>query len=335
MVQSRQGSWDTRRVMLHLLVMPLLMSASALAQVSPPPYPVKPVRLIVPFAAGGPTDILARTIGQKLTEAFGHQVITDNRAGANGNIGTELVVKAPPDGYTLLLASAGILTVNPSLYSRLPFDTTKDLAPITLAAAITNVLIVHPTLPVKSVREMIQLAASRPGQLSYASSGNASASHLAMELFKSMAHVDIAHIPYKGAAPGITDLMGGHVQVMFIGLPGALPPIRAGKLKALGVSSPRHSRAAPELPTISESGLPGFEVVNWLGVLAPAATSKEIIAKLNREIVKALRLPDTTEKLNGQGFETLGGTPEQFAAYMQTELAKWAKVVKASGAKAD
>ena len=334
MVESHQASRHTRRVIALVLVALLVTSTAAWAQTSPA-YPAKPIRLIVPFTPSGPTDILARAIGQKLTEALGPQVVVDNRPGANGNIGTELVVKSPPDGYTLLLASAGILTVNPSLQSRLPFDVTRDLAPITLAASITNVLVVHPALPVKSVKDFIRLAQSRPGQLSYASSGMGSASHLAMELFKSTARVDILHVPYKGAAPGITDLMGGHVQVMLIGLPGALPPIKAGKLKALAVSSLRRSPAAPELLTIAESGLPGFEVINWLGVLAPAGTPRDIITKLNQEIGKALRQPDTTEKLVNQGFETIAGTPEQFAAYMKSETAKWAKVVKAGGAKAD
>lgn len=334
MVESHQGSRHTHRVITVALMALPLASAAAWAQTSPA-YPAKPIRLIVPFTAGGPTDILARVIGQKLNETFGPQVIVDNRPGANGNIGTELVAKSLPDGYTLLLASAGILTVNPSLRSRLPFDVTRDLAPVTLTTSITNVLVVHPALPVKSVQDFIRLARSRPGQLSYASAGTGSASHLAMELFKSTARVDILHVPYKGATPGITDLMGGHVQVMLIGLPGALPPVSAGRLKALAVSSLRRSPAVPELPTIAESGLPGFEVINWLGVLAPAGTPRDIITKLNQEIVKGLQQPDTKAKLVSQGFETMGGTPEQFAAYMKSETAKWAKVVKATGAKAD
>jgi len=266
---------------------------------------------------------------------LGFQVIVDNRPGADGNIGTELAAKSLPDGYTLLLATAGILSVNPSLHSRLPFDVARDLAPIALAASITNVLIVHPSLPVKSVKDFIRLAQSRPGQLSYASSGTGSASHLAMELLKSTAHIDVVHIPYKGAAPGITDLIGGQVQVMLIGLPGALPAIKAGRLKALAVSSLRRSPAAPELPTIAEAGLPGFEVINWLGVLAAAGTSSDIIAKLNQEIDKALRQADVKERLVNQGFEVMGGTPEQFSAYIKRETAKWAKVVTATGAKAD
>jgi len=334
MVESHPRSRRSRRVITLALAVLLVASTAAPAQTSTA-YPVKPIRLIVPFAAGGPTDILARTIGQKLTQALGFQVIVDNRPGADGNIGTEIAAKSPPDGYTLLLATAGILTVNPSLHSRLPFDVVRDLAPIALAASITNVLIVHPSLPVKSVKDFIRLAQSRPGQLSYASSGTGSASHLAMELLKSTAHIDVVHIPYKGAAPGITDLIGGQVQVMLIGLPGALPAIKAGRLKALAVSSLRRSPAAPELPTIAEAGLPGFEVINWLGVLAAAGTSSDIIAKLNQEIDKALRQADVKERLVNQGFEVMGGTPEQFAAYIKRETAKWAKVVTATGAKAD
>ena len=334
MVERHHRDWHTRRVILAAVAAQLVATAAAFAQASPA-YPTKSIRLVAPFAAGGPTDILARAIGQKLTAAFGPQVLVDNRPGADGNIGTEIVVRAPPDGYTLLLASAGILTVNPGLHSRQPFDVVKDLAPITLTAAITNVLVVHPALPVNSVKEFIRLAQLRPGQLSYASAGTGSASHLAMELFKSSARVDLLHVPYKGAAPAVIDLMGGHVQTMLIGMPAALPPVNAGKLKALAVSSLTPSPAAPALPTIAESGLPGFEVINWLGMLAPAATANEIIAKLNQAIVKALREADTHEKLASQGFTAMGGSPAQFAAYMRTETEKWAKVAKASAAKAD
>ena len=334
MVETHQRRRHTRGVVLIAVAAQFCVTAVAYAQVSPV-YPVKSIRLVVTFPPGGPADILARAIGQQLTAAIGQQVFVDNRPGANGNIGTEIVAKAPADGYTLLLATAGILAVNPSLHSRLPFDVAKDLAPITLLAANTNALIVHPALPAKSVKEFIALARARPGQLSYASSGTGAASHLAMELFKSTAGIDILHIPYKGAAPGIIDLIGGHVQAMLIGMPAALPPVKAGKLRALAVSSLRRSPVAPELPTIAESGLPGFEVVNWTGMLATGGTSAEIIAKLNQEIVRVLRQADTNEKLASQGFEALGGSPEQFAAYIKTETVKWAKVVAASGARAD
>ncbi len=308
--------------------------AAAVAQ-APATYPARPLRLVVPFAAGGPADILARAIGVKLTAALGPQVIVDDRPGANGNIAAEFVARAAPDGYTLLIATAGILAVNPSLNSRLPFDVAKDFAPVALAVAITNALIVHPSLPVHSVRDFIRLAKTRPGQLSYASSGTGAASHLSMELFKSTAGIDVLHVPYRGAAPAIVDLIGGHVQAMLIGLPAALPPLKANKVNALAVSSLQRSAVAPELPTIAEAGLPGFEVVNWTGVVAPAGTPPEIITRLNQEIVKALRQRDTREKLASQGFETMVGTPGEFAAYIKTETAKWAKVVARSGARAD
>lgn len=298
-------------------------------------YPAKSLRLIVPFSAGGPTDILARFLGQKLTESWGRQVVIDNRPGGAGNIGAELVAKSAPDGYTLLLATAGILTVNPHLFRKLPFDTLRDFAPVTLAAYNPNILVVHPSLPVKSVKELIQLARKRPGELSYGSAGVGSASHLATETFKSIAGIDIVHVPYKGAAPGVNDLIGGHVQMMLIGLPVALPHVRSGKLRALGVSTPKRSPLAPELPTISESGLPGFQKINWLGLLVPAATPKEIVARLNAEVVRILRLPDTRTRLLAQGFEPVGGTPEQLTEYMKTELAKAGEIVKKSGIKAD
>lgn len=321
---QQHGSW--------LLV---LVCALAVSCAHAQGYPTKSIRLIVPFSAGGPTDILARAIGQKLTESWNQQILVDNRPGGAGNIGAELVARSAPDGYTLLLSTAGILTVNPHLFKKLPFDTARDFAPITLAAFNPNILVVHPSLPVKSVKELIQLAKKRPGELSYGSAGVGSASHLATETFKAMAGIDMAHIPYKGAAPGINDLIGGHVQVMLIGLPGALPHVRSGKLRALGVSTPRRFAAAPEFPTISESGLPGFEKINWLGLLAPAGTSKDVIAKLNAEVVRVLRLPDTKARLLAQGFEPVGGTPEQLADYMKAEFAKSGEIVKRAGIRAD
>ena len=298
-------------------------------------YPARPLRLVVPFAAGGPTDILARVIAQRLSERWGQQTVIDNRPGGGGNIGAELVVKAAPDGYTLILATQGILSVNPSLYRNLRFDPVRDFAPVSMAAAMANILIVHPSLEAKTVRELIQLAKAKPGQLLYASAGSGSASHLATEMFKSMAGVDIAHVPYKGAAPAVVDLLGGHVQVMLIGLPAGLPSARTGRLRALGVSSLQRSAAAPELPTLNESGFPGFEVVNWLGVLAPAGTPPAILDKLNAEVQAILRLPDTRERLLGQGFEPGGNTRAQFANYIKAELARWTKVVKDSGARAE
>ncbi len=298
-------------------------------------FPTKSIRIVVPFSAGGPTDILARAIGEKLSDSWNQQVVIDNRAGGAGNIGAEIVARSAPDGYTLLLATAGILTVNPHLFKKLPFDTVRDFAPITLAAFNPNILVVHPSLPVRSVKELIQLAKKRPRELSYGSAGIGSASHLATERFKSIAGIEMAHIPYKGAAPGVNDLIGGHVQVMLIGLPVALPHVRSGRLRALGVSTSQRSPLAPELPTISESGLPGFEKINWLALLAPTGTPAHIIAKLNGDVVKVLHLPDTKARLLAQGFEPMGGMPQQLADYINAELAKSGEIVKSSGIRAD
>jgi tripartite-type tricarboxylate transporter receptor subunit TctC len=298
-------------------------------------YPSKAIRMVVPFPPGGTTDILARVAGQKLTEALGQQVIIDNRAGAGGNIGTELVAKSPPDGYTLLTDPGSTLTINPSLFSKLPFDTLKDFAPVTILAAVPNVLVVHPSLPVKNVKELIALAKSKPGQLNYASTGAGQSTHLSMELFKTLAGVDIAHIPYKGSSPALTDLLGGQVPMMFDNMPSSLPHVKAGKLRALAVSTLKRSPALPQLPTVAESGLPGFEVSVWFAVLAPAGTPREIVQRLNGALVKALQSPDVKQRLADQGAEPVGNTPEQFTAVLQRDLVKWAKVVKDANVKLD
>jgi tripartite-type tricarboxylate transporter receptor subunit TctC len=296
-------------------------------------YPAKAIRMIVPFPPGGTTDILGRIAGQKITEALGQQVIIDNRAGAGGNIGTELVAKSPPDGYTLLTDPGSTLTINPSLFSKLSFDPLKDFAPITILAAVPNMLEVHPSLPVKNVRELIALAKTKPGQLNYASTGAGQSTHLSMELFKTMAGIDLNHIPYKGSAPALTDLLGGQVSLMFDNMPSSLPHVKAGKLRALAVSTLKRSPTMPQLPTVAESGLPGFEVSVWFAVLAPAGTPREVVNKLNAVLVKALQAPDVKERLASQGAEAVGNTPEQFSAQMKRDLVKWAKVVKDSGAK--
>ncbi len=298
-------------------------------------YPAKPVRMIIPFPAGGTTDIVGRIASQKLTEALGQQVVPDNRAGAAGNIGTEVVAKAPPDGYTLLTAPGSTLTIHPSLYAKLPFDPLKDFAPISILAAVPNALVVHPSLPVRSVKDMVALAKSRPGQLNYASTGAGQSTHLSMELFKTMAQVNIVHIAYKGSAPAITDLLGGHVPLMFDNMPSALPHVKAGKLRALAVSTAKRSPVAPEIPTVAESGLPGFEVSVWFAVLAPAATPREIVERLNRTLAKALQASDTRERLASQGAEPIGNTPEEFTAQMKRDLVKWAKVVRDANIKLD
>ena len=298
-------------------------------------YPTKPIRMVLPFPPGGTTDILGRVAAQKLTEALGQQVIPDNRPGASGNIGTEQVAKAPPDGYTLVTAPGSTLTIHPSLYAKLGFDPLKDFAPVTIIAAVPNLLVVHPSLPVRTVKELIALAKARPDQLNYASTGAGQSTHLSMELFKSMAGVKITHVPYKGSAPAVTDLIGGHVSLMFDNMPSALPHAKAGKLRGIAVSTLKRAAVTPELPTVAESGLPGFEVNVWFGVLAPAGTPRDIVQRLHGVLVKALQSPDVRERLSTQGAEPVGNTPEQFTAQMKADLVKWAKVVKAANIKLD
>ena len=323
-----------RAVLACVFVNALFASYSA-AQGLTSTYPAKPIRIVVPFSPGGPADMIARPIAQGLTESWSQQVIVDHRAGAGGTIGAELLAKSPPDGYTLMIATPGIVAVNPGLQSKLPYDTLRDFAGVTNAVTSANIMVVHPSMPVASVVDLIRIARARPGQMTYASSGNGSASHLGTEMFKSMAKVDIVHIPYKGAAPGVIDLIGGHVQLMIIGIPVALPQVRTGKLKALGVTTVKRSPAAPEIPTLNESGLPGYEVVNWYGVIAPAKTPRDIVLKLNAELRRILHAPEMRPRLQAQGFEPAGNTPEEFDAYIRSELAKWTKVVKQSGIKPD
>ena len=298
-------------------------------------YPARPVRFVVAFPPGGGTDIIARSIAQKLAERIAQQVVVDNRPGAGGNIGTDIVVKSAPDGYTMLMGSAGPLAINANLFGKMPFDPIRDLAPVTLAASTPNVLLVHPSLRAASVGDLIALAKARPGEINFASSGYGTPAHLAGELFNSMARVKLVHVPYKGAAPALADLLGGQVQLMFSTMPPALPHVKDGKLRALAVTSLKRSPAAPELPTVDEIALPGFEANTWHGVVVPAGTPAAIVARLNREIVAILHLPDVVERFSSQGAEALGSTPEEFAAYIRSETVKWAKVVRESGAKAE
>jgi len=314
-----------------LVVVLALIAAGAGAQ----SYPTKPIRLVVPFPAGGTTDILAREVGQRLSLSLGQSVVVDNRPGAGGNIGSELVAKSAPDGYTLLMATVGTHAINPSLYAKMPYDHVKDFAPVVLVAGVPNVLEVTPSLPVNSVADLIKLAKEKPGQINFASSGNGTSIHLSGELFKTMAGVDMTHVPYKGSAPALTDLIGGQVQVMFDNLPSSLPQIKAGKLRAIAVTSAERAPALPNVPTIAESGLPGFEATSWFGLVAPAGTPPAIIARINADVNQWLQSPEAREKLLAQGAAAAGGTPEQFAAYIRTETEKWARVVKASGAKVD
>jgi tripartite-type tricarboxylate transporter receptor subunit TctC len=298
-------------------------------------YPSKPIRFVVAFPPGGGTDLVARTIAPRLAERLAQQVVVDNRPGAGGNLGTEIVAKSAPDGYTMLMGSVGPLAINASLFTRLPFDPLKDLAPVTLAASTPNILVVHPSLPVTSVHELIALAKARPGAINFASSGQGTPAQLAGELFNSMAGVKMVHVPYKGAAPALADLLGGQVQVMFSTMPPALPHVTAGRLRALAVASLQRSPAAPGLPTVDEAALPGFEATTWHGVMVPAGTPDAVVAKLHGDIVAVLRMPDVSERLSSQGAEAIGSTPQEFASYIKTETAKWAKVIRGSGAKVE
>ncbi|MEO8347027.1 MAG: tripartite tricarboxylate transporter substrate binding protein [Betaproteobacteria bacterium] len=298
-------------------------------------YPSKPIRIVVPFPAGGTTDVLARAVAQKLNESLGQPAVVDNRPGAGGNIGAELVAKSAPDGYTLLMGTVGTHAINPSLYPRMPYDHVRDFAPVILVAGVPNVLVINPGLPVNSVQELIAYAKANPGKLNFASSGNGTSIHLSGELFRTMAGVQMTHVPYKGSAPALQDLVGGQVQLMFDNLPSSLALIKAGKLKALAVTSLARAAALPDVPTLAESGLPGFEASSWFGLLAPAGTPPAAIATLNADVAKWLASPDARERLLAQGAIAAGGTPEDFARHIAAETAKWQKVVKESGAKVD
>ncbi len=293
-------------------------------------YPSKTVRLVVPFAPGGGSDIVARLLSAKLTEALGQTVVVDNRAGASANLGAGVVAKAAPDGYTLLLANANF-TINPSLFKALPFDPVKEFSPVALIANVTNVLAVHPSIPAKSVKELIAFARAHPGQLNFASPGNGTSSHLAGELFRQLAKIEVTHIPYKGATPAITDLIAGQVSFTIASMLSVLPYAKQGRLRLLAVTTARRSAALPELPTIAEAGLPGFEVANWFGVIATGGTPRAIVERLNAEIVRIARMPDMTEKLAGQGADLATGTPEDFERFIQVEIKKWAAVVRGAG----
>ena len=297
-----------------------------------PAYPQKPIRMVVPFPAGGGTDILARLVGQKMSEALGQQIITENRPGAGGTIGTDVASKAPADGYTIIMVS-GSHAINPGLYLKLPYDTVNDFAPISQLATSPGILVVHPALPVKTVRDLITLARAKPGQLNYASAGSGTPPHLAGELFKTMARVDIVHIPYKGNVPAFADMLAGQVSLSFPSMPSAVPHLKSGRLRALGVTTAKRSPAAPNIPTIAESGLPGYESTSWYGMLAPARTPPAIVTRLHEVIVAVLASPDMKDKLGSQGLDPVGNTPQQFAAVIKSEITKWAKVVKASGAR--
>jgi tripartite-type tricarboxylate transporter receptor subunit TctC len=309
------------------------MAMPAFAAETAQDYPSKPIRLVVPFTPGGSTDILARVIGMKLTEAWGRQVVIDNRPGAGGNIGVDLVAKSPADGYTLVMGHIGTFGVNPTLYSKLPYDAIKDFQPITLVALVPNMLSVNPALPVHSVKELVALARAKPGTINFGSGGNGSAAHLAGEYFKLMTKTEITHIPYRGTSPAVTDLIAGQIQMIITGVPPTLNFVKTGKLRALAVATSKRLPLLPDLPTISEAGVPGYEATQWYGVLAPAGTPKPIVAKLNAEMAKAIKGPDVREKLAADAAEPVGNSPEEFGAFIKKEIARWAPVIKASGAR--
>ena len=320
---------NTAKCMVALTLTALAAAASAQN------YPSKSIRFLVGFAPGGSTDIVARLIAQKMTDNVGQQVVVDNRAGAGGIIAAEILAKSPPDGYTILACTTGNFAIIPYLYKTVPYNADKDLLPVTQSGSLPYIIVVHPSLPVKNVKELIAFAKSHPGQINYASSGIGSASHLSPEIFKSMAGINIVHVPYKGTGQAIGDLLAGQVVMMFDQPVSTLPHVKAGKLRVLAITSSKRFPTLQEIPTVAESGIPGFEAVSWAGVCAPGGTSKEIVNRLQGEVAKVLKLPDVSERLMRDGIEPIGSTPEQFHAFIEREKIKWSKVVKDSGARAD
>jgi tripartite-type tricarboxylate transporter receptor subunit TctC len=311
-----------------LIVVGLIVSSvNAFAQ----DYPSRPLRYVVPFTAGGGGDIIIREVAQRLTARLGQTVIVDNRAGAGGSLGTEIVAHAAPDGYTLLMANVAPMAINVSVYKKLNYDPAKDFAPITLLASFPNILVLHPSVPAQTLAQLIALVRVRPGQLTYASAGAGSTTHLAAEFFKSRAKVDLIHVPYKGGGAALIDLVAGQVTLYFSSMPAALPLVRSNRLRALAVTGLERSVAAPEVPTVAESGFPGFEAVTWIGAVAPAGTPRAIVSRLNGELTEIMQAPDMRDKMIAQGAEPMTNTPEQFAAYIRSEIGKWATVVKQAG----
>ena len=295
-------------------------------------YPARPVRMIVAYPPGGGTDIVGRMMAQKLTETLGQNVVIDNRGGATGNIGTELASRANPDGYTLLMGNVAPNAINVSLFSKLPYDPVKDFAPVSLVAITPNILVVNPTVPVKSVQDLIALAKAKPGTLNFPSAGVGSSSHLAGELFKILAKVDMVHVPYKGGGPALIDTISGQMQIMFATMPAAMPHVKSGKVRPVAVTTAKRSQTLPELPTMAET-VKGYEASTWYGLLAPAATPAPIVARLHQSVVRILAMPDMRERLASQGFEPVGGTPAEFAAYIKSEISKWERVIRDAGIK--
>ncbi len=310
----------------------LLLTASSGASHSADIYPGRPMRMIVAYPPGGGTDIVGRLMAQKLTETLGQNVVVDNRGGATGNIGTELAARSPADGYTLLMGNVAPNAINVSLFQKLPYDPIKDFAPVSLVAITPNILVVNPAVPVKTVKDLIALARAKPGTLNFPSAGVGSSSHLAGELLKILAKVDMVHIPYKGGGPALIDTISGQVQIMFATMPAAMPHVKSGKLRPVAVTTDKRSQAMPDLPTIAES-VKGYEASTWYGLLAPARTPAAIVARLHKETVQILNAGDARERLMAQGFEPVGGTPSEFAGYIKSEIGKWGKVIREAGIK--
>jgi tripartite-type tricarboxylate transporter receptor subunit TctC len=318
------------RALLFVFATLLAFGAQAQAQ----DYPNRPIRLVVPFSPGGSTDGISRHLAQKLTVALGQPVVVENRAGAGGTLGTDLVAKSKPDGYTLLFVATST-AINQALFTNLPYDTMKDLTPVIHLVHLSGVLVVHPDVPARTVQELVDLARAKPGVLNYASAGNGTTLHLAGELFKALAKVDITHVPYKGSGPALTDLIGGRVQMMFANMPGTMQHVQAGRIRAIAVTDATRSAAVPDLPTIAESGVPGYRATGWFGIMAPAGTPREIVERLNAEFNKALRTPELLEFMKNEGAEPAGGTPQDFRAHLRSEVERWGGVIKSAGIKAN
>ena len=335
---TRSSSTATRRGFAFQLLVGASLAAAGLSMASPTmaqTFPSKPMTIVVPFSAGGTTDILARIVGQALSNELGQPVVVDNRAGAGGNIGAAVAAKAPADGHTLFMGTVGTHAINASLYKKLPFDPIKDFAPLSRVANVPNVLVSHPSQPYKTVSELIAYAKSHPGKVNYASSGSGSSIHLSGELFEAMTKTGMVHIPYKGSAPAVNDLLANQVDIMFDNLPSAIAHVRAGKLRAIAVTTAKRSEQLPQVPTIAESGVPGYEATSWFGLFAPAGTPVAVVTKLNAAIVKVLGQPEVKRKITEQGGDPSPEKPEQFAAFIQAESLKWGKVVRDSGASVD
>jgi tripartite-type tricarboxylate transporter receptor subunit TctC len=325
----------TRTLFSAVAAATLLLAPTAISSAFAQAYPTRPVKVVVPFPAGGTTDILARHVSQKLGERLGQQFVVDNRAGAGGNIGTEYTAKSEPDGYTIMMGTIGTHSINISLYNKLGYDPVKDFAPLSLIAMVANVLVVHPSVPARNVQEFIALAKSQPGKLNFGTPGNGTSGHLSAELFKTMTGTDLVHVPYRGSGPMLTDLLGGNVQFTFDNLPSALPHIRSGALRALGVTTPKRWPSTPDIPTIAEQGLPDYSATAWFAMYAPIKTPAPIVARLNQEIDAILKTPEMKAQFDQQGAEPVGGSPQVLADLMKSEIEKWAKAVKASGARID